>query len=172
MATLTNLVMAKNNPVQRRHDQDQYSEVPRQVLDMPIDGSLDNMRRPDQRLEQVDIDIVRDMDHAAMLAFLNELVCVNIAETAEEGAENPVVLGINGRQVPILRGQDTWVRRCYVELLLRAKPEAIKTRLTRNGEGDVKNHIDKTRSLKYPFQIVADKNPRGMAWARKIRSEA
>jgi hypothetical protein len=83
-----------------------------------------------------------------------------------------VVLGINGRQVPILRGQDTWVRRCYVELLLRAKPEAIKTRLTRNGEGDVKNHIDKTRSLKYPFQIVADKNPRGMAWARKIRSEA
>jgi hypothetical protein len=130
------------------------------------------MLRPDKRQEQVDIEVAPNMDHAAMMAFLNEMVCINIAETAEEGAENPVVLGVNGRQVAILRGQDTWVRRCYVELALRAKPEAIKTRLTRNGEGDVKNHIDKTRSLKYPFSIIQDRNPRGLAWARKVRAEA
>jgi hypothetical protein len=142
------------------------------TLDMTVDRDLARMLRPDQRAEQVDIDVIRDMDHAAMMMFLEEPVTVNIAETNEEGAENPVVLHVNGRAVAVLRGQDTTIRRKYVELMLRAKPEGIKTRMTRDGNGDVKNHIDKTRSLKYPFSIIRDQNPRGLAWARKVRSEA
>jgi hypothetical protein len=172
MAALTNMVMAKNNPVNQRRDRDQEAEVPMSILDMPIEGDIDKMRRPDQRYESVDIDIVANMDHAEQMAFLEELVCINIAETSEEGAENPVPLWVNGRGVAILRGQDTVLKRKYVELLLRAKPEGIKTKLKRNGEGDVKNLIEKTRALKYPFAIVRDDNPKGLAWARKIRSEA
>lgn len=168
------ITQAKNNPVMARRDNDQFAEVPRQELEMPIDKALDTMRRPDKRQEQVDIDVVRELskDHAAMLQFLDEPVTVNIAETSEPGAENPVVLWVNGRSCVIPRGRDMTVRRMYVELLLRAKPEGINTRITRDGDGNVKNHVDKTRALKYPFAIVHDTNPRGRAWAQKVRSEA
>lgn len=164
--------LARNNPVLSRSDSDQFSEVPATTLDMPTDRPLDQMARPDRRIEGVDIDVIANMDHAQQLAFLEEYVVVNIADTAEQGAENPVVLHVNGRAVAIVRSEDTAVRRKYVELLLRAKPEAIQTRITRGGDGEPRNHIDKTRSLKYPFSIVLDRNPRGPAWARKIRSEA
>jgi hypothetical protein len=171
--TLTQMftaLMARDNPVMRRSDRDQFSEVPTMELEMPTDGDLDKMRRPDQRVEGVDIDVIRDMDHAAQLAFLEEYVVINIHDTNEKGAENPVPLWVNGRSVAIPRGADMAVKRKYVELLLRAKPEAINTRITRDGEP--RNHIDKSRQLKYPFSIVLDRNPRGPAWARKIRSEA
>ena len=105
---------------------DQFSEVARADLDMPVDGTLDQMRRPDQRVEG-DISFSHDMDHAAMMAFLEEPVIINIAESDKEGDENPVPLYVNGRAVAVLRGQDTWVKRKYVELLLRAKPESLKT---------------------------------------------
>lgn len=171
MATMLS-ALARNNPVFSRGDRDQFSEVPKQTLEMPIEGDLSRMRRPDQRVEGVDIDVIAHMDHAQQLAFLEEYVVINIHESSEKGAENPVPLWINGRGVAIVRGEDMAVRRKYVEMLLRAKPEGIETRITRDGNGNVKNHIDKTRSLKYPFSIVLDRNPRGPAWARKIRSEA
>lgn len=164
--------LARNNPVFGRSDRDQFAEVPQTTLDMPTDGPLDKMRRPDQRIEGVDIDVIANMDHAQQLAFLEEYVVVNIHETGEQGAENPVVLHVNGRAVAIVRGEDTAVRRKYVELMLRAKPENIQTRITRGADGEPRNHIDKTRSLKYPFSIVLDRNPRGPAWARKVRAEA
>lgn len=163
---------AMHRPVIARHDQEQEAEVPRMSVEIPgLHQSLDSMRRPDQMVEPV-TDLINFESHAAHLAFLEELLIINVAETADPNMENPVVLGINGRNVAIWRGQDTIVKRKYVEMLLRAKPETIRTRQERNGEGDVKNHIDKMRALKYPFSIVREDNPRGKAWARKIRSEA
>lgn len=162
---------AMHTPVRQRHDSDQYAEVAPITLEMPTDKDLDLMQRPDRKVESVDIDVVRSMDHAQHLAFMEEYLVINIHETGEKGAENPVVLGVNGRQVAILRGSDTLVKRKYVELLLRAKPEAINTRITRGGDGEPRNHIDKKRALKHPFSINMDRNPRGRAWAQKIRSE-
>jgi hypothetical protein len=164
---------AKNNPVMGRNDVEHFGEARRTTVDIPgLDKDLDaHLKRTDQRAEPVDIDLVRDMDHARMMAFLEEPVVINIHDDPTPGAENPVVLYVNGRSCLIPRGQDTIVKRKYVEMLLRAKPEAVKTRQTRDGEGNIKNHIDKMATLKYPFALVRDNNPRGIPWARKIRME-
>lgn len=162
---------AMNRPAFFRPEREQQAEVPLMSLEMPISGSLDAMRRPDQYVEPV-TDLCNFKDKAEALAFLEEMMIIRIHETGDPSAEPVVELGINGRKVFIRRGEDVIVRRKYVEQLLRAKPESINTRYVRNGDGDVKNMIDKTRALKYPFSIIRDDNPKGRGWERKIRSEA
>jgi hypothetical protein len=162
---------AINRPVNMPRDREMQSSTPNISLEMPLTGSVDDMRRPDQYIEPV-VDFGRFKDKAAELAFLEELVTIRIHGSGDPNAENPVVLGVNGRQVAILRDQDTIVRRKYVEQLLRSKPEAIATRQVRTGDGDVRNIIDKSRSLKYPFSIIRDENPLGRRWEARIRAEA
>jgi hypothetical protein len=163
---------ARHTPVMARRDVEAEATVPQQTLEIPgLSKSLESMMRPDQQVEPV-TDLVHFDDHAAQLAFLSEFVKINIHESGDPTAENPVQLGINGRQVFIRRGVDTIVRRMYVEMLLRAKPEGITTQQVRDGDGDVKNLVHKRRALKYPFSIVQDDNPKGRAWMRKIASEA
>lgn len=162
---------AMHRPAFFRPDREQTAETPAIEMEMPLTGSLDNMRRPDQYIEPV-VDFGRFKDKAAELAFLEEMVMIRIHETGDPNAEPVVQLGVNGRQVFIKRGEDVIVRRKYVEQLLRAKPENIQTNIRRDGDGNVRNMITKTRALKYPFSIVRDDNPMGRAWERKIRSEA
>lgn len=162
---------AMHRPVQMRHDREQTADNDRITLEMPISGSLDAMRRTDQYIEPI-ADLGRFKDKAAELAFLEEMLIIRIHESNDPTAEDPVQLGVNGRNVFIKRGEDVIVRRKYVEQLLRAKPENVSTRIERDGSGNPRNFIDKTRALKYPFSIIRDDNPRGRAWERKIRTEA
>lgn len=165
-------MLAKNNPVVRRGDQEQFAEARNHILDMPVEGDIDTMRRPDQREDarDIDIDVFKNMDHAAQLLFMEELVTIQIHDTGDEQQEQLVPVFCNGRSQYLPRGKDITIKRYFVERLLRAKPENVKTRLTRTVEGDIRNHIDKTRSLKYPFSIVRD-TPKGLVWAKRIRAE-
>lgn len=162
---------AMHRPTFMRNDREQGSDTPVLEMEMPITGSLDNMRRPDQYIEPV-TDFGRFKDKAAELAFLEEMVMIRIHESGDPTAEPLVQLGVNGRQIFVKRGEDVFVRRKYVEQLLRAKPEHIQTNIRRDGDGNVRNMISKTRALKYPFSIIRDDNPMGRAWERKIRAEA
>lgn len=162
---------AMHRPAIMRQDREQTADNPRMTLEMPVSGSLDNMLRPDQYIEPIS-DITTFKDKAAKLAFLEEFLIIRIHETGNLNDEPIVQLGVNGRQVFIKRGVDSIVRRKYVEMLLRAKPENLQTRIERDGQGNPRNFIDKTRALKYPFSIVRDDNPMGRAWERKIRMEA
>lgn len=164
-------VQAMHRPVNMPRDREQTADNDRITLEMPISGSLDAMRRTDQYIEPV-ADMGRFKDKAAELAFLEEMLIIRIHESNDPTAEDPVQLGVNGRNVFIKRGEDVIVRRKYVEQLLRAKPEHVSTRIERDGSGNPRNFIDKTRALKYPFSIIRDDNPRGRAWERKIRTEA
>lgn len=162
---------AQHRPAVMRQDREQSADNGTITMEMPISGSLDAMRRSDQYIEPVG-DMLNFADKAAQLAFLEEMVMIRIHESGDPNAENPVVLGVNGRQVAIRRGEDTIVRRKYVEQLLRAKPESMQTQIKRDGDGNPRNLIHKTRALKYPFSIVRDDNRMGPAWERKIRMEA
>lgn len=162
---------AKNRPVQISQREEAFEPLNKpQTFDMPATGKLSEMRRTDLLLEPVDP--LGFEDHAAQLAFLNEMVIVNIAETSDPNAENPVMLSVNGRAVYIKRGEDAVVRRMYIEQLLRAKPVGVNTKVGRGNDGEVTNKITKTSAMKYPFSMVRDDNPLGRAWMRKILSEA
>jgi hypothetical protein len=162
---------AAHNPAILRHAQEMESTAPKQSVSLAdLQKEMDRKDRSDLVLEPVS-DLYRWKDKAEELAFLEELVIINIFNDASPDAENPVQLGINGRMVIVWRGDPTVIRRKYVEQLLRAKPQRVTTRLDRSNPDNVKNFADKTSSLKYPFEIVQDDNPRGRAWAKKILSE-
>ncbi len=162
---------ARNSPVMSTTGTEVFEpHVPRVDMVMPGTGTLANFRRSDLVLESADP--LGFEDHAAALSFLNEMVVINIMESSDPDAENPVFLSVNGVPIYVTRGQDEIVRRKYVEQLLRAKPVKVNSKGARNSEGDAINKITKTTSLRYPFNIVRDDNPKGQAWRKKILAEA
>lgn len=108
-----------------------------------------------------------DMKAAELEAFMNEPVMVTVLSAGKDNEHKFVQASVNGvtqmfeREVPIV------VKRKYVERLARAKETAYAQTLDdRLGEG--MNRMTSQNSLRYPFQVVRDDNPRGAAWLRAV----
>lgn len=111
------------------------------------------------------------MSRANELAFNEELVKIVVHDSTNPNEENPVQVASSGRRVFIWRGQETLVRRKYVERLARAKITAVGQKRAVDAEGNNSYSYPKTSALKYPFSVVEDINPKGRDWLRKILSE-
>lgn len=164
---------AANNPVTPRyfgHGEMHTPNIPPEQVHIPASGDLDKvLKRDDLEIEPVDTPMFRD--RAEMEAFMREFVVIRIHASPIPGDENPVPLSVNGRQIFVWREEDTAVRRMYVEQLMRAKPVQIRTEQKRTDSGDIRNIVHKTTSMRYPFAIVRDDNPRGRPWANRIMQE-
>lgn len=143
-------------------------------IEMPVSGSLDEMKRPDQKQESEIVTVARDgLDngYAAQLAFMEEPVDVMVHETTDPNEQLLVDVYCNGIPQRFIRGQVQTVKRKYVEILARAKQTSIQTR-TETTTDDVINRINKHTALRYPFSIVHDPNPRGAAWLKSVLASA
>lgn len=176
--SLTDMVKAEvsqaiHRPVMAHYDDDHNDvQMRRDVVDVPITGRLDDFmakRRSDLYIEPVAPALFNDI--AAELAFLEEYVIIEIHETMDPQAELVIHLAINGRSVYLARGRHEIVKRKYVEQLLRAKPQTVKTQVAKGNDGDYVNRTIKSAAMKYPFAIVRDDNPKGRAWMKKILQE-
>lgn len=106
------------------------------------------------------------------LAFLEEFIDVMIHEDSNKFAEPIVQVSVNGRNQFFERGKVQSVRRKFVECLARAKPVAHDNiEFTKqNGERDYM--YPSRASLKYPFSVIHDPNPKGRDWLKGILSRA
>jgi hypothetical protein len=151
-------------------------------IELPNTGDV-RIKATAQGIERIEdtseIDIMQDnrdvSDLAAQLAFLEEPVTITIHETSDPNPE-PVFLAVNGvgpleNGVPWLpRGRELTIKRKFVEALLRAKVTTYGSKeIIQDGER-MFVHPSKT-SLKYPFSIVRDDNPKGRAWFTQIVNE-
>lgn len=152
--------------------EDMTSKAPQQIVDIPATGRLEDWdKKPRSDLILEPADPATFDEHAANMAFLEEYVVVNIAESNNPADENPVMLSVNGRSIYVTRGEDTAIRRKYLAQLMRSKPQGVQTRVVRDANGDINNRTVKTSALRYPFSMVRDDNPKGRAWRQKILSE-
>lgn len=136
-----------------------------------LNERIEDMKRTDQRIEPVN-DMANIGNHIEHLAFNEELVIIRIHETSEEGAENPVPLSVNGSTILVPRGEDMIVRRKYAELLMRMKPQSVRTKIDQRDPDNIKNIVEKRSSLRHNFSLIRDDNPKGgHAWMRKILAE-
>lgn len=120
-----------------------------------------------------------DSAYMAELAFLEEPVTIRISPSSEKNPARTVQCWVNGKGAEQLTNgrwmQCGWLpvghivttRRKYVEVLARAKGETVSTRVVQHGEFE-ENFADRTASLKYPFSILKDENPRGIEWLQGI----
>jgi hypothetical protein len=123
-------------------------------------------------------------EYADALAFDQEPVAIRLEPTGQENAPmqiqchvngRPAELLINGKWVPygwIPVGKVVVTKRMYVEVLARAKPEAIKTDVHEIMGQDPMNMIRRTQSTRCPLSIIKDNNPRGAEWLTRIIAEA
>ena len=140
-----------------------------------IDGSFDTVYVP----EPPEIEVVSGATksvkgkgglsaHAQELIFNEEFVEVMLHESTDENAENPVFTSCNGVPQYFFRGQPQRVRRKYVAILASCKEHSVSTPEYTAGDGSRAMGIKRTSSLKYPFSIISDPNPRGAAWLKAL----
>lgn len=162
---------ARDRPAQITHHLDAISTTPDKILDMTVDGSLDDMVRSD--LEIARGDPMAFESHADELAFQEEYMIVNFSESTDPNDQPVFPLSVNGKTMWITRGVNTKIKRHYVEKAFRAKPEKVKITVGKNADGDVVNRVTKSSALAYPFQILhhGKSTERSKQWAQKMMRE-
>ncbi|CAN7474580.1 hypothetical protein LJR074_003192 [Acidovorax sp. LjRoot74] len=107
------------------------------------------------------------MKDADLEAFMNEPVMVTVMSSGKDNEAPFVQVAVNGvtqmfrRDVPIV------VKRKYVERLARAKETGYDQDLDER-LGEAMNVLKQIKSLRYPFTVNRDDNPRGGAWLRAV----
>lgn len=114
-----------------------------------------------------DIEAPVTMKDAELEAFMNEPVMVTVLSSGKDNETPYVQVAVNGVMQMFLRDQPIVVKRKYLERLARAKEtgydQTVDDRL-----GERMNTLHNRHSLRYPFQVNRDDNPRGAAWLRSI----
>lgn len=129
---------------------------------------------PDHKLPPTDIEIVDSPVSKTKLdemAFMNEIVTVRIHPTTDKNANPFPEVWVNGRVQRFVRGAEQKVRRCYVEVLARAKGTTFDNVKMKDNEGEDKYVYPTHTAEVYPFVIVDD-SPRGEAWLKALLAQA
>lgn len=120
---------------------------------------------PDFSLEDIDNPV--SMEGVELEAFMNEPVMVTVLSGGKDNEAPYVQVGVNGVIQMFKRDTPIVVKRKYVERLARAKEtgyeQTVDDRL-----GERMNLLHNRHSLRYPFQVNRDDNPRGAAWLRSV----
>lgn len=114
-----------------------------------------------------DIENPVTMEAAELEAFMNEPVMVTVLSGGKDNEAPYVQVSVNGVIQMFKRDTPIVVKRKYVERLARAKEtgfdQTVDDRL-----GERMNLLHMRNSLRYPFQVNRDDNPRGQAWLRAV----
>ncbi len=149
-------------------------------LMMPAQGDLGDFGKDAATaLNTSEIEPTNDLagldQKAELLKFFEEKVLVQIMDSQDPNPEPFVFLSVNGKgPMPgvlsqwVPRNQPILMARKYVEVLARAKPVSHRTVDAVDSDGYKTTVIKSTSSLRYPFTVLQDNNPRGGAWLREL----
>lgn len=125
------------------------------------------------------VDIENNLDNfdekARKLAFMEELVTINISEGTEKDAEKYIFLAVNGvgagpNNIPwVPRGRDITIKRKFVNVLLNARHVRYKNHEQVDAQGVIQNVQRASSADRYPFQVVDD-TAQGREWLRLQRA--
>ena len=100
---------------------------------------------------------------------MNEPVRIIVMETGEEGSLQVITPCVNGVNQPIVRGQETVVKRKFVEALARCRTTKYQQRHNPIERDKIENVPITVQT--YPFSVLEDRNPKGRAWLQGIVAE-
>lgn len=107
---------------------------------------------------------------ADLEAFMNQILLVYI-HPSQNKEDNPVLTpSVNGRNQPIIRGQNSQVKRKYVEVLARNRHTGYDQII--DPLNPEKYVMQPCMVVKDPFTVRHDPSPRGSDWLYGILSEA
>jgi hypothetical protein len=130
------------------------------------DEDLDNRTNPEIEIEGVDF-----LNKAAALAFMEEMVVVRVNPDNNPHSDKRVPVMVNGRMWVLTRGKKYEVPRKVVEGLARAKPVHFANVKVQNADGDDEYEWPQEAGLRYPFEVMEDKNPMGRRWLESVLAQ-
>ena len=148
--------------------------------DILLTGTGPINRMPEEILR---LDTPLHDDYAKALDFMEEPVAIRLEPTGQENAPTQISCYVNGRPAELLIngkwlpigwipvGMVVVTRRKYVEVLARAKPDAVNTDVIELPGQDPINRIRRTTSTRAPLSIIKDNNPLGPEWLTRIIAE-
>lgn len=113
------------------------------------------------------IDSPVTLKDAELEAFMNEPVMVTVMSGGKDNEAPFVPVSVNGVMQMFRRDVPIVVKRKYVERLARAKETSYDQDLDER-QGERMNVLQQIKSLRYPFQVNRDDNPKGSAWLRAV----
>ncbi|MFA6972408.1 MAG: hypothetical protein WC208_13565 [Gallionella sp.] len=105
------------------------------------------------------------------MAFMNEIVTVRVHPTTDKNANPFPEVFVNGRVQRFVRGAEQKVRRCFVEVLARAKGTTFDNVKSKDPEGEDKYSYPTHTAEVYPFVVIND-TPKGEAWLKSVLAQA
>lgn len=118
--------------------------------------------------EQIATDV--GMDTVSMEAFMNETLLIMVQSSGAENETPLVYVAVNGQSMLLPRDEPIRVKRKYVEVLARAKKTEFDQVLDMR-MGEEMNRLIAKNSLKYPFTVISDPNPRGVQWVQEVLAQ-
>ena len=103
------------------------------------------------------------------MAFMNETVTVRVHPSTDRNANPLPDVYVNGRVQRFPRGEEIQVRRCYVEVLARARLTTFDNQKVKGPDGEDKYVYPAHTAEVYPFTVIGD-SPKGDAWLKSIMS--
>lgn len=113
------------------------------------------------------IDSPVTMDDVELEAFMQEPVMVTVLSGGKDNETRFVQVSVNGITQMFERDRPIVVKRKYIERLARAKETGYRQNVDAS-LGEAMNRMTNHHSLRYPFQVNRDDNPKGAAWLRSI----
>lgn len=118
-----------------------------------------------------EIEHVPDMTLADQLAFMEEPVTIVVMSSGDQNEAGLVQVAVNGITQFIKRDEPITVKRKYVERLARCKKTDFHQALD-DSQGEVSfNVLNRRHSLRFPFSVIQDQNPKGAGWLKQILTE-
>lgn len=150
-----------------------------QRADISLGDSFED--REDNVILPVSADTNRD--YLAALAFGEQPMKIRIESNSDKNAPKVVDCWVNG--VPaeefhdgkwhkygyLSIGRPLITRRKFVEVLARAKPDSVQTNVVERDNADPENMLQRFTSVKYPFSVIEDQDPKGADWLNRIIQE-
>jgi len=117
----------------------------------------------DEDIERPDLVMVSDQDmndpvvkeYARDLAFNEDILTIEVADTDDPNADNPVSAGCNGEAKHFYRGVQYKVPRKFVDSLIKTV-NGVKTKQYQDEDNVYQTKIDKTPKPRYPIAILHD----------------
>lgn len=113
----------------------------------------------------VEIEPVTNLDGLELEKFMQEPVVVYVHKTKEKGALEIITPGVNGKNMPIVRGVATTVKRKYVESLIMSHEVNYEQRI--NPLSPDQFEMVKVATPSYPFDVMKD-SEQGYAWKDRL----
>ena len=120
-------------------------------------------------------------DYGDELAFNEEPITIRLEPTAEKNAPTSFPIWVNGKGAEVFQngrwdeiaylpvGKVLITKRKYVEVIIRAKLDAVHTEVSDPESENPRNVVKRFTSAVHSLSILEDRNPRGVAWLTELR---